>query len=214
MDRSANHFQRELGLGPKLDMLRDPCLSPPPGVLGPALRQVELKVDGQVSCLCRQRQAHADLAVGGLARRSRVLALDADRMLSLLDEPRVVDDPGLDALVLGHCLEAVVRGRTADLHIAPLGVGDEVLEPLMGSISLDGVAAGSRGDGLHTLPLALAEQTDRVGRKRRPPALVVKDFTELVHETDQPALGFNVHADVVHGHLRSWSDPRSNFSTQ
>ncbi len=110
---ALDHLERELDLGLERDIVGDARLVSALPVIGPHFGQVQVEVDGDLLGTRRDGQADADLAVGDLARRAGVLSLNADRMGTLLEEPRVVDDPRRDRLSLLDGLDRVASGLTA-----------------------------------------------------------------------------------------------------
>ena len=73
----------------------------------------------------RDAQTHTELAISDLAGRARVLALYSDRMATLLEKSRIVDDPGLDRLLGGHRRESVLRSDPTDFAVAPRQITQE-----------------------------------------------------------------------------------------
>src|SRR5207342_673444 len=86
----------DLRLGAEDDILRDTCLGPSLGIVRPGLRQIEPICYRQAGVIVGHRQAHRDLAIILLTQLSAVLPRNADRMLALLREAGVADDPGAD----------------------------------------------------------------------------------------------------------------------
>ena len=78
----------------KHDLLGDLRLAPAPPILAPLLGQVQRPAQRQRPPLTDRVHRHRDLAVADLAQRARVLALHPRRVLAVLDDPGVVDDPG------------------------------------------------------------------------------------------------------------------------
>ncbi len=126
---------------------------------------IELEIDGQVLGPRGDAEADADLTVGDLPCRARVLALHADGVTALLEEAGVVDDPGLDGLALVHGIERIARCDPAHFSVAPPRVADEVQKALMGGVHLPRVAANESSHRLDALALGVAEQPHRVDRE-------------------------------------------------
>src|SRR6266496_3691176 len=166
LDGATDHGEPELRLGLELYRIGDARLFPSRRTLGPALRQVELEIDWHVLGARGDAEADANLAVGDLAGRARVLALHADRMNALLEEAGVVEDPGFDGLTFRHGSERVLRRNPTHLQVAPPRAADKVQEPLMGSVHLLRAATHEGGHGLDALALGAAEQAHRVDRER------------------------------------------------
>src|SRR6267143_5704213 len=91
----------ESGLAdPKQRSCRRLSLLPPCTILGPGLRQVQPISNRKAGGVIGDRQRDRHLAIGLLAELSAILVVHADRMLALLGERRVVDDPCFDRSVL------------------------------------------------------------------------------------------------------------------
>jgi hypothetical protein len=79
--------------------------------------------------------ANRDLAVTDLAERAGVLALHPRRVFAILDDPRVVDDPGDDADLRRHPLGAGadqkprIPGRVGQKLLHRLVAGRRLLQP-------------------------------------------------------------------------------------
>jgi hypothetical protein len=82
------HLCRDRWFGGEADILRHMRCCPALGIGGPILRQIELAVD-EAMALGHISSEHADLAVGDLARRARVLASDSTRGLDAFRHPLV-----------------------------------------------------------------------------------------------------------------------------
>src|SRR5580658_11246361 len=101
-DVAANEVERNLPLGPIAHVLWDVRGTAASAIVGPALRQVKVHVDGQMHRARRHRDAYANLAIPGLSERPAVLALYPRRHAPLLGETRVVDDPIVDRFAPLH----------------------------------------------------------------------------------------------------------------
>jgi hypothetical protein len=75
-------------------------LLPPLLVINPFLRQIQAVADRKTGVVVGDRERDRVLAVVLLAELAAILTGYANRMLALLGEPRVVDDPGFDRSVL------------------------------------------------------------------------------------------------------------------
>jgi hypothetical protein len=91
-DDAGDLVERDLPLRPEDDILGHTALATTDFVLCPLLRQVEAQRDRYGDLVPRQRQGDERLAVGSLAELAAVLVRDADRVLALLHQRRVVDD--------------------------------------------------------------------------------------------------------------------------
>ncbi len=154
----------------------------------PARGEIELEIDRQSLAGGRHAEAHGDLAVRDLARRTSVLALHPDRVFSLLEHARVVDDPAADRFARGHLANGIPRSRATDLAIAPRGIDEEVVNPLVGGVDTVGVWAGTSRDRLHTLSLPVAQKALGVQGERGSPLLVIEDLADGVEVFREAAL--------------------------
>ena len=170
---SFNHAKRLLDLRLESQLFRDPGGGAPRGILGPGRRQVEREVDGQVLGAGRDTEAHADLTIGNLARRARVLALHADRTGPLLEEACVVDDPGRHLLSpRAQRRESVPCDHPPHGVVVPARPREEVEELVVRVLRFRLVAARARRDRLDALALPLAEDAEGVHGEGFPLALV------------------------------------------
>ena len=206
----SNMSSARLRLGLKCDVVGNARLGAARGIVGPALGQIQLEVDGDVLLRRRDRQADADLAVRDLAGRAGVLALHADRVLALLEKAGVVDDPGPRHGRAAHRFERVARGGQPHRVVVPRRVGDELLQALMRCIHVRDARARARRDRLHALALASADQPERVAREvgaslRRP-----EDLAEVIQVVVQSLLGGAIDLDV---HERDQITSRSRRAT-
>ena len=133
----------------------------------------------------REHQAHADLAVRGLAGAARVLALHARRELPLLQKAGVVDDPRANRAMRGHRADSVACGVRANGCIRPRRCAEEVNESLVHRMRALRGSAHSRRDRLHALAFAVREQSERVHRKRSALAFVPQKLANTVEERAQ-----------------------------
>ena len=145
----------------KHDGGRDSGLPTPGRVLGPRLRQVEVKSDAEADGLAVRflfgmnlDEVHEGLAVVHAFRDAAVLPSHPWALLPLLDEGDVVEheDPLRGAKLLDHPVEPASLGRAP----APRRVGDERLDRIV----LGGGDPG-RG-GLHALGFAGEEEAEGV----------------------------------------------------
>src|SRR6202041_2085252 len=80
--------------------LRPACLLPPGTTLRPGFRQVQPIGHRKAGGMIGNRQRHRHLAIGLLTELTAILVVHADRMLALLGERGVVDDPRLNRSAL------------------------------------------------------------------------------------------------------------------
>ena len=113
------------------------------------------------------RQRNRDLAVVLLAQLAAILPGNANRMPTLLGKARIVNDPRLERPVPFNRRQHARADNVQDGLIAPVGLGDEVMQRLMGRLNaLRGDAGGHR---LDTLALAGQQQPRAVGVHRFAP---------------------------------------------
>src|SRR5437870_2376243 len=137
----------------------------------------------------RDTEAHADLTVADLPEGAGVLSLHSDRVLALLGEAGVVEDPRVDWISCHHLRDGVAGGESTHVAIAPVRIGEEVKQSLVSGVGQAGIGAGPRRDRLDALALAVAEQAKGIGRKRDTPLLVpqeVANATEILCEPTLP----------------------------
>lgn len=184
------------------------------GIFGPGLRQVEREVDRQVLCPCRYAEAHADLTVGDLTGRSRVLTLDADRVLSLLEEPRVVDDPRGHGFLLLQSFDPVPCSLPPHETVAPRTAPDEVQQAVVHPFALPLVARRACCDRFDALSFAVADESERVGRERGALLAALQVLADpLVEELVHPSVHIRAHLEG-HGPTHSHSfDKWDQFQT-
>src|SRR6266498_3949318 len=204
-----NHVERDTPLGPKDDFVRDPRPLPKNRVAGPRFRQIQLHIDGQLLCCRAHRQADADLTVGRLAGRSRVLTLHSDRMLSLLEKTRVVHDPCTNLFAPLHRAERVPGRQTTHRLVLPIRTRKKRQHLVVHLICRLRVRAGTSGDRLSALAFAFAQDPERVDRKRRSTTPVPENLAYLLKVVLQPSRGGLVqlvaHAPRSHMQL-SWAN--------
>ena len=108
--------------------------------------------------------ADGGLAVGLLAQRPAVLALDPDGMPPLLGEGGVVDDE--DGLGVGEALGHACAVASPDGLLVPVGLVDEVLEALVGVLDAELRRLVDAADqGLDALALAVLEQAAEIDER-------------------------------------------------
>ncbi len=165
----VQHLQRQLPLGAVALALGHVGLAAPLGVAIPLLGQKQPPVQRAAGLVGGGVHAHADLAVGHLAKRPAVLRRHADRPAAELREGGVVDHPRGWGDRGGHALgEAAAHRRRV-----PGGLVDELLQRLLQRVGVRvGVAAGQPGGhGLDRLALAVQQQPAQVALA--PAALVL-----------------------------------------
>ena len=152
-DGLLDKIDTELRLGLKHDVLGDLGLASSLRVGAPFLRQIQRPAQRQRPALTDGVQRHGKLAVADLAQRPGILALDPRGALAVLDEPRVVQHPRLDADHRGYALGDVAQhhGRI------PRADGQELLHALV-----VGLRAQALADRLKRLARPLLKQPAQV----------------------------------------------------
>ena len=224
--RSCNHVESELGLRLERAFFRNARRFSPLRVVGPVVRQVELEIDGHLLLPVRHAKAHPYLAIRDLAGGARILSLNTDGVLALLEEPRVVDDPDGYRFVFPHGVDDVARSGAPDIAIAPGRTPDEVEEPIVATLHVFGGAERTSRDGLDALPLAIAEEPERIGRERltllgspemsaddalekllgtmvRREVSAVRHAEHIMHSADKPSSPWANHADDLDDKVRN-----------
>jgi hypothetical protein len=131
LQRRTELLQRNLRLGLEPDRARYMRLFAAGLIVGPFPRQIQLIGDRQAGMMVGDRQRHRHLAIGLLAELTAILTLYSDRMLALLGERRIVDDPGFDRAALRHRRHHQFAHFRQHPFIRPRRIGDDVLELLM-----------------------------------------------------------------------------------
>jgi hypothetical protein len=111
-------------------------------------------------------QADADLTVGDLSRQTSVLSPNANRVVALLDEARVVDNPCIDWAPLRHRVQCVTGSGCANISIGPPRIGNEVEQALMHGISAADALARAACDRLSALALTVTKDSHRIDGER------------------------------------------------
>ena len=217
LDRASQHRERELRFGLEDDVVGDTSLGTARRVVGPAGGQIQLEVDRDVILRRRDREADADLAVGDLAGRACVLPLHADRVLALLEEAGVVDDPRPRDRCARHRRERVARRRQPDRVVVPRRVCDEMQEALMRGVHVRDAGARAGHDRLHALAITVADQPHRVAREVLAPLRRAEHLADAVEEPVESLLRRAVDRDVHDADQitpRSAPQPRTRRATQ
>src|ERR1019366_7878496 len=189
LDRALHHLEGDLPLRAEPDVARDLRPVAARAVTRPRLGQVQLHVDRHMLGRRAECQAHADLAVGDLADRPRVLPLHAGRLAPLLHESGVVDHPCADALPRLHRVHCVSRRELADRPVVPLGPAGELQPKIVRPPRGFGVIRCCRRQRLDTLSLVLAEDPHRIERERRATTFLSEprtDSLEVRFQTNHP----------------------------
>ena len=183
-DGALDHGARQRRLGRKAargavdDLLRHMRLGHARRIVRPALGQIQFAVDERVTARRDIAGEDADLAVGDLARRARILPRDATGRLALLQKPRLVDDE--NRVVVGQGFERVIAHDVAQRISIPLAATQNSLLPPRTRI-----ASRFRPHPAGLAPL-LAEQTfEKILRRQRHPRLREQRTHPTLHVTQR-----------------------------
>src|SRR5262249_36151244 len=152
------------------------------------------EVDRHVLTARRDAQAHADLTVSDLAERAAVLALHADGVFALLRKAGVVDDPSRHGLAALQRRNRMAGGDEPHRFVVPIAPGEKVQKTIGRAVRCRRLRLAARRDRLAALALAIAENSERVGRKRSPLAVLLKELSDLREVRLEPRLGRLRHA--------------------
>src|SRR5437667_1950003 len=94
--------------------------------------------------------------------------------------------------------------------VVPRGIGREMVQALVLGVHAIRICARSRRDRLEALALGVAENTERVRRKRRTPLRAAEDLTDAIEVRAQPLLGSGVH-ELPHALLDHADDRGATF---
>jgi hypothetical protein len=157
-DCLANQRRGQLRLRLETHVVGDLRPPPPLEVIAPVRRQVQRPAQRQRAALPDGMKRHADLAVSDLAKRARVLPLDAGRATPILGETGVVNDPAghLDTRrdTLCYIPQQIIRG--------PRRVRQELLHRLIPRTRLAQPKTTSAADSC-----AARARSTRIGTTRR-----------------------------------------------
>jgi len=116
---------------------------PPLPIRRPFLRQIQPTGHRRGNLAITDDDFHTDLATGGLAHRTAILMRYSNRMLSLLEPARLINDPSRQRL---HHRHHFPPNGPPHLLLIPRTVGDELLQLLA-------VSSQPLGQGLYGFPL-------------------------------------------------------------
>src|SRR6266536_567020 len=162
--QAVDHVQRDLPFGLELEILRHSCRKTSFRVFGPGLRQVEPIRRRHAHGFVGQRKTHGYLAVVLFSKYATVLPGHADRMLPLLGNPSVVDDPARDRTMTFHRIEHAVSGQSQHGRILPCGIRNEMMHRLVPRADMPWINASRHR--LDALPIACETQPSTVCSKR------------------------------------------------
>jgi hypothetical protein len=185
---SIDQIERDLRLGPEDELLRYPYRLAACGIGKPTLRQVKVAVDQRMEVGGDVVEVHAHHAVVDLSRRAAILALDADRLLALLRNARLVDHAdrvGAPVLVADG-----LPDPASHAHVVPDVLTQELLE-------IPRVDAGFERDRLDALslqrPKLAAHIHSQVVARLLPTEEIVESRQELVELPPNLAKRRHVH---------------------
>jgi hypothetical protein len=181
------------------DLLGDARLLATLGILDPDLRQIQPIGDRQAGMMVGDRQRHHRLAVGLLAELAAILVMHADRVLALLGERRVVDDPGLDRPVPLDLRHYHPLHLGQHRRVGPRGVGNEMQKLLVLRRH-----AGRRRHRRHRLHASapLCRQQPRAIALQRPRPIRMPDHArQTINVRHEPS--FTLLQDLMATHVSS-----------
>ena len=98
------------------------------GIVRPCLRQIKRPVDEGMAVARHIGREHADLAIGDLARRARVLARNAARRFALLQKTGLVNDK--NRIPISERFQRVIAYDVAQrFRVPPAAAQDRLLTP-------------------------------------------------------------------------------------
>ena len=104
------------------------------GIVRPFLWQIKCPVDEGMAVARHIGGEHADLAIGDLARRARVLARNATRRLALFQKAGLINDK--NRLLISERFQRVIAYDVAQrFRIPPAAAQDRLLTPRAGIAS-------------------------------------------------------------------------------
>src|SRR5260221_3845718 len=132
-------------------------------------------------------------------------------MRPLLEEARVIDDPGRDGLALLHGLDRVLRGFQPDCAIVPLAPAEKVAELAVNVVGLARVGACPGRDRLCALAFAVAEDAECVHRERLPLPPVLQVTSDAAKDPFEPSRCGDFRDFLGHESPSHKTRPMENF---
>ena len=133
-DRTRDHAARDLGFRCKTYVVRHMRRRHAFGIVRPFLWQIKCPVDEGMAVARHIGGEHADLAIGDLARRARVLARNATRRLALFQKAGLINDK--NSLLISERFQRVIAYDVAQrFRIPPAAAQDRLLTPRAGIAS-------------------------------------------------------------------------------
>jgi hypothetical protein len=148
--------------------------------------QVEPPGDRQAGLVVGHRQAHRHLTKLLLAELATVLPRHADRVLALLREAGVIDNPVPHRAVPLERRQYLLAHRPQQRRIVPFGLGHHVMQRLVRRLHPG--RRDPRRHRLNALALARQQQPGAVGPGRRRPAAVRHRRHDRVQIGGEPLL--------------------------
>ena len=182
-------FQRNIALGPKLDLCRHSSAFAPCSIARPVLRQIQLIPHRQTAVVIGDREADSDLAVVRLTQSPTVLACYANRVRAFLRIPRVIDDPVARRVFLDQRRQHLRRHRGQQSPIAPVGIRHQMMHRLVCRTNVLWLHA--RRHRLHALAPSGQHQTTQIPLRRNAPIRVrerLADHFSVLLKTSLQAL--------------------------
>ena len=163
-DCARDHRPRDLGFRRKTHFVRHMRRFQAFGIVRPFFRQIKRPVDEGMAVARHIGGEHADLAIGDLARRTRVLPRDTARRLALLQKAGFVDDQ--NRVLIGERFQRVIADDVAQcIRIPPAAAQDRLLTPR------PGIARRLRAHPAGLARLVAQKPVQKLPRRRRHPLL-------------------------------------------
>ncbi len=186
-EQHVNLRQRNLPLGSKLYLARNPRSLPTNLISAPGLRKIELPRAWNAHHAVGQRHHHSDLTGVLPAQGTAILPNHSHRMPTLLRKTSVVHDPGrYRPMTLQLCQRHLSRHRQ-HRPLRPSGLCYEVVHRLMSSPNMTGI--DPRRHRFHALALARQQKPRQIGAQRLSPVCMAERVPKPLHVLLKALLG-------------------------
>ena len=164
------------------------------GIVRPFLRQIKRPVDEGVAVTRHIGGEDADLAVGDLARRARVLARNSARRLALLQKTGLVDDQ--NRILISQRFQRVIAHHVAQgIRVPSPPAQDRLLPPRTG------IARRFRAHPARLAPLVPQQPVEEQARRGRHPLLRnngrIRAFTSRSDDAQSSSV-VSIDAPAIH----------------
>ena len=199
-DRARDHLARDLGFRRKTHFVRHMRRLQAFGIVRPFLRQIKRPVDEGMAVARHIGGEHADLAIGDLARRARVLARNPARRLALLQKAGLVDDQ--NRVLIGKRFQRVIAHDVAQrIRVPSPAAQDRLLTPWAG------IARRFRAHPARLARLVPQKPVQKLSRRCRNPLLTEQPthppFTSR-NDDAQSSSVVSIDAPAIHDPPESW----------